>query len=223
MLIRDWMTQEVIAVTAETSMLKAGKLMKEHDIRRLPVIDEARRVIGIVSDRDVKAASPSKATTLDMHEMYYLLSELKIKDIMTPNPVTVDPLDTVENVALLMLEKGFGGLPVVDADRKLVGIITDHDVFKVLVSITGVRAGGVQLAFRLPDKPGTMRPIFDVLREHQASIISVLSANIENDEQERNVFVRIRPMPRETEDALIDVLKTRFSLVYWAREKVYVS
>lgn len=223
MLIRDWMTREVITVTPETSMLKAGKLMKEHDIRRLPVVDEARRVIGIVSDRDVKAASPSKATTLDMHEMYYLLSELKIKDIMTSNPVTVDPMDTVENVALLMLEKGFGGLPVVDGEGKVAGIITDHDVFKVLVTITGVRMGGMQLAFCLPDKPGTMRPVFDALREHHASIISVLSANREENEQERTVYVRIRPMPKEQEEALVEILKKRFNLVYWAREKVHVA
>jgi acetoin utilization protein AcuB len=223
MLIRDWMTSNVITVSAETSMFKAGKLMKEHDIRRLPVIDDNRRVIGIISDRDVKASSPSKATTLEMHEVYYLLSELKIKDIMTPNPVTVEALDTVEKVALLMLEKGFGGLPVVDADRKLVGIITDHDIFKVLVSITGVRAGGVQLAFCLPDKPGTMRPIFDVLREHQASIISVLSSNSEGGENERNVYVRIRHMEEAQEKLLIEVLKKRFSLLYWAREEVYAS
>ena len=223
MLIRDWMTSDVITVSAETSMLKAGKLMKEHDIRRLPVIADDRCVIGIVSDRDVKAASPSKATTLDMHEMYYLLSELKIKDIMTPNPLTVEALDTVEKVALLMLEKGFGGFPVVDADKKLIGIITDHDIFKVLVSITGVRAGGVQLAFRLPDKPGSMRPIFDALREHQASIISVLSSNDEGEPDERDVYVRIRHMETPQEDVLIDVLKKRFGLVYWVREKVYVS
>jgi len=221
MLIRDWMTSDVVAVSAETSMLKAGKLMKEHDIGRLPVIDDDRHVIGIVSDRDVKAASPSKATTLDMHEMYYLLSELKIKDIMTPNPVTVEALDTVEKVALLMLEKGFGGLPVVDADKKLIGIITDHDIFKVLVSITGVRAGGVQLAFRLPDRPGTMRPIFAALGEHQASIISVLSLNDEDKPDERDVYMRIRHMEEPQEDALIEVLKKRFSLVYWVREKVY--
>jgi len=223
MLIRDWMTSDVITVSAETSMFKAGKLMKEHDIRRLPVIDDDGRVIGIVSDRDVKAASPSKATTLDMHEIYYLLSELKIKDIMTPDPVCVEALDTVEKVALLMLAKGFGGLPVVDSDKKLIGIITDYDIFKVLVSITGVRAGGVQLAFHLPDKPGTMRPIFDVLREHHASIISVLSSQSEGGEGEREVYVRIRPMEEAQENVLIGELKKRFRLVYWAREEVYVS
>ena len=82
MLIREWMTKDVITVTPDTSMLKASKLMKDHNIRRLPVLD-GKHVVGIVSDRDIRAASPSKATTLDMHELYYLLSEVKVKDIMT--------------------------------------------------------------------------------------------------------------------------------------------
>ena len=220
MLIRDWMTRDVITVTAETPMLKAGKLMKDHEIRCLPVIDDNRRVIGIVSAGDVKAASPSKATTLDMNELYYLLFEMKIKDIMTTDPVTAVPLDTVEQVALLMLEKDQASLPVVDADKKLIGIITHHDIFKVLLNITGVRAGGVQLAFRLPDKIGTLRSIFGVLWDHQAGIISVLSSSDEGGEGERNVYVRIRPMEQAQEDALAKILKERFDLLYWARDEV---
>lgn len=223
MLIRNWMTREVITVTPETSMLKASKLMKEHDIRRLPVVDTENHVVGIVSDRDIKDASPSKATTLDMHELYYLLSELKIKSIMTPNPTTVSPTDTVECVAILMEEHGYGGVPVVDNDGKLVGIISDHDVFKVLISITGVRQGGVQLAFNVEDKTGSMRPILDALRVHQASIISILSSNDATEVGTRHVFIRLRPMDTATEDALIQILKEQFNLLYWARNAVHLT
>lgn len=223
MLIRNWMTKEVITVRPETSMLKASKLMKEHDIRRLPVVDTENHVVGIVSDRDIKDASPSKATTLDMHELYYLLSELKIKSIMTPNPVTVSPTDTVETVAMLMEERGFGGVPVVDNDGKLVGIISDHDIFKVLISITGVRQGGVQLAFDLPDQPGSMRAIFDALRANHASIISILSSNDATELGTRHVFIRLRPMEQSAEDALIHLLKEEFNLLYWARNAVHLT
>ncbi|MEG2172102.1 MAG: CBS and ACT domain-containing protein [Desulfovibrionaceae bacterium] len=223
MLIRNWMTREVITVTPETSMLKASKLMKEHDIRRLPVIDSENHVVGIVSDRDIKDASPSKATTLDMHELYYLLSELKIKSIMTPHPTTVSPTDTVETVAMLMEERGFGGIPVVDDDGKLVGIISDHDVFKVLISITGVRQGGVQLAFNVPDKTGSMRPILDALRLNHASIISILSSNDSTELGTRHVFIRLRPMETAAEDALITVFKEQFNLLYWARNAVHLT
>ena len=220
MLIRDWMTRDVISVTAETPMLKASKLMKDHDIRCLPVIDDDRRVIGIVSAGDVKAASPSKSTTLDMHELYYLLFEMKIKEIMTADPVTVMPLDTVEQVAQLMQEKDQASLPVVDADARLVGMITHHDIFKVLLNITGVHAGGVQLAFRVLDKSGTLRSIFNVLWDHQASIISVLSSSNEGEEGERNVYVRVRTLGQAQEEALAKILRERFNLLYWARDEV---
>ena len=138
MLIREWMTKDVITVTPDTSMLKASKLMKDHNIRRLPVLD-GKHVVGIVSDRDIRAASPSKATTLDMHELYYLLSEVKVKDIMTSDPVTVYDTDAVDAAALLMENKGIGGLPVVDGSGELVGIITDHDIFRVLVDLHASR------------------------------------------------------------------------------------
>ena len=82
MLIQNWMTRNPATVTPETSMLKASKLMKERHIRRLPVVNEHGQLVGIVSDRDLKEASPSKATSLDMHEMYYLLSEVKVKDVI---------------------------------------------------------------------------------------------------------------------------------------------
>lgn len=119
MLIREWMTTAVISAKEDASMLKVSKLMKEHGIKRVPVVDDEMKLIGIVSDRDIKEASPSKATTLDIHELSYLLSELKIKDIMTKEPVSVSPMDTIEQVALIMLEKKLTGLPVVDWEKSL--------------------------------------------------------------------------------------------------------
>ena len=221
MLIRDWMTTDVITATPETSMLKVSKMMKEYDIRRVPVVDAQNKVVGIVSDRDVKDASPSKATTLDMHELYYLLSEIKVRDIMTPDPVTVEVRDTVERVALLMEERAIGGLPVVDDEGSLVGIITDHDIFKVLVQITGVRHGGVQVALAVEDLPGVMRPIFDLLREYDASLISSVSSDSKRGGNWREVFLRIRPMERAEENRLVEALRERFDLLYWVREKVH--
>lgn len=221
MLIRDWMTTDVITASPETSMLKVSKMMKEYDIRRVPVVDAQGKIVGIVSDRDVKDASPSKATTLDMHELYYLLSEIKVRDIMTPDPVTVSLRDTVERVALLMQERAIGGLPVVDDDGTLVGIITDHDIFKVLVEITGVRHGGLQVALAVEDLPGTMRPIFDGLREYNASLISMLTADSNRGGNWREVYLRIRPMERTEENRLVEALKERFDLLYWVREKVH--
>ncbi len=153
MLVKDWMSKDPVTINDDTSMMKAIHLMKQNRFRRLPVLHEGR-LAGIVSDRDLKEASPSKATTLDVHELYYLLAELHVKDIMTRDPVTVAPEDTVEHAAQLMLENTISGLPVVDDQGKVVGILTQSDVFRAFMHITGILQGGVQFALRLEDQPG---------------------------------------------------------------------
>ena len=209
MLVKEWMTKEVLTITPETSMMKASRLMKDKGVRRLPVVDENMRVVGIASDRDIKEASPSKATTLDMHELYYLLSELKIKDIMTKSPICAEPDDSVESVALVMMGRKIGGMPVVDKDRKIVGIITESDIFRVLVSITGVSSGGIQLAFELPSRAGTLRPVLEALRERGGSILSVLSSE-STDAPTRRVYIRLRPMSDEQGEDLVKAMQNEF-------------
>ncbi len=217
--VQNWMTTDVVSVTPETSLLKVGKLMKDHHIRRLPVLDEKGRVVGIISDRDVRDASPSKATTLDMYEMHYLLAELKAKNIMTPKPMSVKPSDTVEHAALLMLDNKIGGLPVVEESGKLVGIISDHDVFKALVDITGARLGGLQFAIELPDLPGTARPLFDLLRAHNARLLSVLT--VSNDDGNRHIFIRVRDLNSPTaEHALMEEVTKLGRVLYCIRQNV---
>ncbi len=215
MLIRNWMTSEVITVTPGTSVSRASSLMQKHSIRRLPVVDTEMNVVGIVSDRDIKAASPSKATSLDVHELQYLLSELKIKDIMTNKPTCVSPNDSVEHVAMLMEDNSYGGLPVTE-DDKLVGIITDYDIFKMLLTITGARRGGIQLAFRRKENE-SMRPIFDTLSANGAKLLSVLS-HYEDDGTTRTFFVRVHPMQSQAQqDDLIEILKQKYDLLYWIK------
>ncbi len=218
MLISDWMTTDVISVSPDTSMMKASKLMREHKISRLPVVDESNRLLGIVSDRDLKEASPSKATSLDMHELYYLLSEIKVKDIMTKTPLAVKPSETVEKAAVLMMNNHFGGLPVVDDNLKVVGIITDSDVFKVLVNITGITEGGVQLAFSLPNTPGSLKAVMDELKIYDARIISVLTAYSRSEDGVRNVFIRIQDPDKAVLTTMVQELGKKFTLLYWVRD-----
>lgn len=218
MLVSEWMSKEPITVTPETSLMQATKMMKENKIRRLPVVDENGKLVGIVTDRDIKAASPSQATTLEVHELYYLLSELKIKSIMTKNPVSILASDTMERAALLMTERRIGGLPVVDMANRVVGVISDMDVFRVLIAITGVKHGGVQLAFQLSDEPGTLKQMIDDLRRYEARIVSILTSF---EEGGRKVYVRIKPMDRAKEDALVADLKMKYKLTFWARDSVH--
>ncbi|OIN98996.1 MAG: hypothetical protein AUJ49_11935 [Desulfovibrionaceae bacterium CG1_02_65_16] len=215
MLIENWMTKDVIAGTPDMSMMKAAKIMKEKSIGRLPVVDEKGILVGLVSDRDIKEASPSKATTLDMHELYYLLSEIKLKDIMTKKVVTIHTGETIERAAQLMLEHNIGGMPVVDENNKVVGVITDADIFKVLVRITGVMEGGVQIGVRLPNEPGGMVPVLDYLKDNGARLMSLLTSCEPAEVGMREVFIRIRDMDKAALNKLKDGMFKQFDMIYW--------
>ena len=213
MLVKDWMTKDPVTITDETSMMKAIHMMKERRFRRLPVLHEGK-LVGLVTDRDLKEASPSKATTLDVHELYYLLAELQIKEIMSRNPVTVSPEDTVERAAQVMLEKTISGLPVVDDRGHLVGIITQSDVFKAFIDITGVNQGGVQVALRLEDRPGLIKEVVDLLRAKGARFVSLLSHYAAAREGYRDVYLRVKNLSPEALQAAKEELARHFEVLY---------
>jgi CBS domain-containing protein len=132
-LIKDWMTKDVVVVTPNTTVPDAHSLMTEKGIRRLPVMD-GNKLVGIVTRGDVRGAEPSEATTLSIWELNYLLAKLKLSEIMTRKPVTVSPNATIGEGAQLMLDNKISGLPVVDGDGKLVGIITESDIFRLVAA-----------------------------------------------------------------------------------------
>lgn len=131
-LVRDWMTREVIDVSPETTVLEAGRLMVDRTIRRLPVV-EGGQLVGIITYGDVRGARASTSASLDIWKLGHLLSRLTIREIMTPNPVTISPDETIGTAAQLMLKYMIGGLPVIDHQGQLVGIITESDIFRVVV------------------------------------------------------------------------------------------
>jgi CBS domain-containing protein len=133
LLVKDWMTGKVITVDIHTALPDAHKLMRSHKIRRLPVMD-GDTVVGIVTRSDIREASPSDATSLSVWELHYLLSKLTMGDIMTPRPFTILPTATIKDAARLMYNHKIGGLPVVDTDGKLQGIITESDIFRILIA-----------------------------------------------------------------------------------------
>lgn len=220
MIIKDWMTKDVITVDPETSMMRAAKVMKEKGIRRLPVVDEKGKVLGMLSDRDVKEASPSKATTLDVHELYYLLSEIKVKNIMTPNPITIRESETVVKCAAMMHDKKISGIPVLNDKDELVGIMTQNEVYRVLLSITGIYHGGIQMGLKLSDQRGTLKEVLDCLRGHKARVISVLTSYDKVEEGQRQVFIRIMDMDKSVLNELQKELGEKYDLMFWVRDNV---
>lgn len=132
-LVANWMSPEVITINPDMSLPDADKLLHEYNIRRLPVVDKNNNLLGIVTLGDIRQASPSDATSLNIWEMNYLLERLQVKRFMTLNPITVYTNDTLATAASLMLENKVSGLPVLDpADDSLVGIITESDIFSMV-------------------------------------------------------------------------------------------
>ncbi len=132
--VRDWMTPNPITISPRTTLPEAHQIMKEKRIRRLPVVDENGHLVGIVTLGDVREASPSDATSLSIFELNYLLARLTVDKIMTRKVITVTPDTPIYEAARLMLEHKIGGLPVVE-DGRVVGIITESDIFKMVVRL----------------------------------------------------------------------------------------
>ena len=218
MLVQGWMISDVITVDEDTSMMKASIIMKEKKIRSLPVLNKEGKLVGIVSDRDLRDAAPSKATTLDVYELNYLLSSMKIKDIMTRNVVFIRPDETVEFAAILMLENKISSLPVISNNDNLVGWITQTDIFKVLINITGVYTGGIQFAFSLEDRSGSIGETADVIRSYGGRIVSILSTRETAEEGRRNVYVRCRSLPDDKLRNLVKELEEKFIVLYTSKD-----
>ncbi len=135
MRVEQWMNQDLVTVTPEESFRTAMHLIRQKGIRHLPVV-EGKRLVGIVTDRDLRQAAPWGATSLSIHELHYILEKLSVREIMTKHVVSVRPDQTVEEAALLLLGHRIGGLPVV-RDGELVGIITETDILQAFLQLRG--------------------------------------------------------------------------------------
>ncbi|HEY6000017.1 MAG TPA: CBS and ACT domain-containing protein [bacterium] len=188
MFVADWMTREVVTVGPDESIAHAMHLMRERGIKHLPVLKDGR-LVGVISDRDIKAFMPSKATTLDVYEINYLLAKETVKDAMGRQLVTTTPDAPVEGAALVMLEGDIGCLPVVEGG-KLVGIISDRDIFRALVDITGARHPGHRIFVTVADRPGSIREVADRVRNHGFSLLGILSSYENVPKGSRRVVIR---------------------------------
>ncbi len=217
MLIKDWMAKDVLTVDENTSLMRATRIMKENNIRKLPVVSHGK-LLGILSDRDVKEASPSKNTSLDIHELYYLLSEMKVNDVMTKEPITMRGTDSLEKAALIMLENKISGIPVLDESERLIGLLSETDVMLGFIHATGIKDGAVQYVFNLPDAPGAVTELVQVLRDNESRIISMLTSYDDVDEGMKQVAIRVTLPKGKKPEELTTVLEDKFILVFSATD-----
>ena len=217
MQVQNWMSSALITVEEDTPIIHVIKLLEENNIRHIPVTRDGH-LVGLITDQEIKEASPSKGTTMKAQELYYLLAELKARDVMKREPITIGPDQTMEVAAVKMLEYKVTGLPVVSDKGKLVGLITQGDVFRVLISITGIYQGGVQFAFNLEDRPGSIKEVADVIRQYNGQIVSILSSSDTADEGYRHVFYRIKKLPEDQLQEMIKELEAKFMLLYVVKD-----
>ncbi len=189
MLVKDRMSRPPITVRDNVGVEDALRLMHNEDVRRLPVVDKRGTMVGIVSELDLLKVSPSPATSLSVYEIPYLLAKIKMKDVMTTDVITVTEDTPLEEAARVMADNKIGGLPVM-RDGKLVGIITETDLFKTFLEMLGGREEGVRVSMFVPDEEGMLAKITSKIFE-MGTNITALSTIMGEDPSSYLVTIRV--------------------------------
>ena len=173
MAVKDFMTRKVVYISPDTTVAHAADIMREQGLHRLPVI-ENDKLVGLVTEGTIAEASPSKATSLSIYEMNYLLNKTKIKDVMIRKVITVSQYASLEDAIYLMLKNKVGILPVVD-NEQVYGVITDRDIFKAFLEVSGYGEEGVRARFVTEDEVGVLEHIVRLLVEENLNISNTVN------------------------------------------------
>jgi len=219
MIVGTHITKNPVTVTSDTNYPHAVSLMREKKIRRLPVVDGGK-LVGIVVEKDLLSTQPSPATTLSIYEMNSLLANIKMKQIMTHPVITVEGDCPMEEAARIMVEKKIGCLPVMGKD-KLIGIITETDIFRTLVEVLGGEEGGVRLTAKIPERVGELARVTALIAEAGGNIISITTSRV-HENSHREVTIKEKGANPDTLKTLLDksgltVIDLRTSTRYQSR------
>lgn len=173
MFVRDRMSSPVVTITPKTPYQDALKLMRDHQFRRLPVVNRRGKLVGIVSERDLLYAAPSSATTLSVWEISYLLSKIQVRGLMTRNVITTTPGAPIEDAAHLMVVNKIGGLPVVDEHRRVVGIITETDIFVSFEEMFAGGHSGLRLTLKVREASDVLSELFKAISGVGGRVVSI--------------------------------------------------
>ena len=211
MLVRKKMKKDLITITKDERMTVARKVMKEKNIRHLPVVD-GKKLIGLVTNMDIRKAEASPATSLEIRELHYLLDKLTVGEIMTRNVITISPDISVEEATTLLHDNKIGCLPVVE-DGNLVGMLTEDDVMEILIEVMGMKEKGSRLEVVVDDKPGALADITRIIKEHNVNITSVVT-DISDEPGKRVIVFKLKtfyfePIKKALEGAGFPVLYAR--------------
>jgi acetoin utilization protein AcuB len=227
MLVNDWMNTPVITIEATESMARAADLLLENEISILPVLDEGK-LIGVVTDRDLKRAAPSTIVAPEVGEVLAQLDHMTVREIMSRNPITVPSDYTLEETAGLMLANNISGCPVVSHDGELTGMITKKDLFRAIIAVTGFPKRGILFGFLAEDRPGSIKELTDILRKYHARLLSIMATYARAPEGYRHVYIRAYRLDRVTLPDLKTELANTAKLLYMVdmrdgRRETYAS
>jgi acetoin utilization protein AcuB len=203
MLVKDRMSRPPITIRENVGVEDALRLMHNEDIRRLPVVDNRGKMVGIVSELDLLKVSPSPATSLSVYEIPYLMAKIKMKDVMTKDVITVTEDTPLEEAARVMADNKIGGVPVM-RDGKLVGMITETDLFKTFLEMLGGREEGVRISMFVPDEEGMLAKITGKISEMGVNITALGTIM---GEDPSTYLVTIRVEEDADEDALVAAME----------------
>ncbi len=208
MLVRDRMSRPVIFVEPDMPILEARNLMLREKIRRAPVIRDGK-MVGIVSDKDILNASASDATTLSIWELNYLVSRIKVQEVMTRDVLTVEGDTPIEEAARIMADSKIGGLPVM-RDGRVVGLITETDLFRILLELMGAREEGLRVTAVVPERMGVLAALTKAMADAGASFVA-LGVYAGDDTETRTVTFKVRRIDEETVRAQLEPLAERIT------------
>jgi acetoin utilization protein AcuB len=206
MFVSDRMSSPPVTITPDIPFQDALKLMRDHRFRRLPVVDKKGKLVGIVSERDLLYTSPSPATSLNVWELQYLLSKVRVQEIMTPDVITTTPDTPIENASHSMVEHKIGGLPVVDEEDHVVGVITETDIFKAFNEMFADGYAGLRLTLEVPEKKNVLADLCWTVSEMHGSIVSIGSFNGNGGGGRGLVVVKVRDVRRDQLVGTIEAL-----------------
>lgn len=183
MFVINRMTKNPMTVTADTKVDEVAHLIKKHNFRRLPVVDDGK-LVGFLSDSDLMRVAPSSATTLSRYEINSLLAKICVRDIMKKDVVSVNVDATIEEAALIMYKNKIGGMPVVSNMGAVVGVITETDIFKTFVDVMGLADGKTRITLEVTDKIGVVKDIAEIFGQAGVSIDSLITCKKEDNKYE---------------------------------------
>lgn len=186
MFVKDCMTASPITISPSTPVLEAVNILKKNKIRQLPVADKGK-LLGLVTRYELLTVSPSPATTLSVYEMNYLLSKMEVREVMAKNPLAVQPSTTIEEAALIMRDSKLDSL-LVEEGGKLVGIITESDLFDQMIKIFGLRKAGSRIVLETEDRIGALAEILDEVRKLEINLVGVAIA----EKADRKIQIMLR-------------------------------